>query len=220
MSYCPSFKFGLNWLFFPCCHTYCCIRLKTLFSWQCSYKAWGSLLGQQLSERNVIVACIDYRCFIFLQMLTYRTNSLCHMKFDYIIRISICIFIMSVGYPRIMISFYFFSVCSIDLIISYITNYTLRISTSSNKCLRSLKISAMMILATFSELWSMVMFYLMPMPCHLFCHDLDYCSPWGAYITTKALHVFLIVSPAFIDILFDSRFWKISGLKYPKGSFV
>lgn len=101
MSYCPSFKFGLNLLFFfPCCYTYCCIRLKTLFSWQCSYKAWGSLLGQQLSERNVIVACIDYRCFIFLQMLTYRINSLCHMKFDYIIRISICIFIMSVGYPH------------------------------------------------------------------------------------------------------------------------
>ncbi|XP_019165093.1 PREDICTED: probable isoprenylcysteine alpha-carbonyl methylesterase ICMEL1 isoform X4 [Ipomoea nil] len=28
-----------------------------------SYKAWGSLLGQQLSERGVIVACIDYRNF-------------------------------------------------------------------------------------------------------------------------------------------------------------
>uniref|UniRef100_A0A166ECG9 protein-S-isoprenylcysteine alpha-carbonyl methylesterase n=1 Tax=Daucus carota subsp. sativus TaxID=79200 RepID=A0A166ECG9_DAUCS len=27
------------------------------------YKAWGSLLGQQLSERDVIVACIDYRNF-------------------------------------------------------------------------------------------------------------------------------------------------------------
>ncbi|KAK6931432.1 hypothetical protein RJ641_003225, partial [Dillenia turbinata] len=29
----------------------------------CSYKAWGSLLGQQLSERDIIVACIDYRNF-------------------------------------------------------------------------------------------------------------------------------------------------------------
>ncbi|KAL3336655.1 hypothetical protein AABB24_029355 [Solanum stoloniferum] len=28
-----------------------------------SYKAWGSLLGQQLSERDIIVACIDYRNF-------------------------------------------------------------------------------------------------------------------------------------------------------------
>ncbi|KAG5016991.1 hypothetical protein JHK85_023127 [Glycine max] len=26
-----------------------------------SYKAWGSLLGQQLSDRDIIVACIDYR---------------------------------------------------------------------------------------------------------------------------------------------------------------
>uniref|UniRef100_K7L956 protein-S-isoprenylcysteine alpha-carbonyl methylesterase n=1 Tax=Glycine max TaxID=3847 RepID=K7L956_SOYBN len=25
------------------------------------YKAWGSLLGQQLSDRDIIVACIDYR---------------------------------------------------------------------------------------------------------------------------------------------------------------
>lgn len=34
-------------------HNFCC----------CSYKAWGSLLGQQLSERDIIVACIDYRNF-------------------------------------------------------------------------------------------------------------------------------------------------------------
>nr|GMC99301.1 putative isoprenylcysteine alpha-carbonyl methylesterase ICMEL1 [Ipomoea batatas] len=27
------------------------------------YKAWGSLLGRQLSERDIIVACIDYRNF-------------------------------------------------------------------------------------------------------------------------------------------------------------
>lgn len=37
--------------------------LSLSFCW-CSYKAWGSLLGQQLSERDIIVACIDYRwCF-------------------------------------------------------------------------------------------------------------------------------------------------------------
>ncbi|KAK4399895.1 Isoprenylcysteine alpha-carbonyl methylesterase ICME [Sesamum angolense] len=32
-------------------------------AWIIGYKAWGSLLGQQLSERDVIVACIDYRNF-------------------------------------------------------------------------------------------------------------------------------------------------------------
>ncbi|XP_031101229.1 isoprenylcysteine alpha-carbonyl methylesterase ICME-like isoform X1 [Ipomoea triloba] len=32
-------------------------------AWIIGYKAWGSLLGQQLSERGVIVACIDYRNF-------------------------------------------------------------------------------------------------------------------------------------------------------------
>lgn len=25
------------------------------------YKAWGSLLGMQLAERDIIVACLDYR---------------------------------------------------------------------------------------------------------------------------------------------------------------
>ncbi|XP_059655577.1 probable isoprenylcysteine alpha-carbonyl methylesterase ICMEL1 [Cornus florida] len=30
-------------------------------AWIIGYKAWGSLLGQQLSERDIIVACIDYR---------------------------------------------------------------------------------------------------------------------------------------------------------------
>ncbi|GAU40495.1 hypothetical protein TSUD_189760 [Trifolium subterraneum] len=29
-------------------------------AWIIGYKAWGSLLGQQLSERDIIVACIDY----------------------------------------------------------------------------------------------------------------------------------------------------------------
>ncbi|EEF47622.1 probable isoprenylcysteine alpha-carbonyl methylesterase ICMEL1 isoform X2 [Ricinus communis] len=32
-------------------------------AWIIGYKAWGSLLGKQLSERDIIVACIDYRNF-------------------------------------------------------------------------------------------------------------------------------------------------------------
>lgn len=32
-------------------------------AWIIGYKAWGSLLGQQLSDCDVIVACIDYRNF-------------------------------------------------------------------------------------------------------------------------------------------------------------
>ncbi|XP_044468540.1 isoprenylcysteine alpha-carbonyl methylesterase ICME-like isoform X2 [Mangifera indica] len=32
-------------------------------AWIIGYKAWGSLLGRQLAERNIIVACIDYRNF-------------------------------------------------------------------------------------------------------------------------------------------------------------
>ncbi|XP_073301374.1 probable isoprenylcysteine alpha-carbonyl methylesterase ICMEL2 [Primulina huaijiensis] len=32
-------------------------------AWVIGYKAWGSLLGVQLSERDVIVVCIDYRNF-------------------------------------------------------------------------------------------------------------------------------------------------------------
>ncbi|XP_043717404.1 probable isoprenylcysteine alpha-carbonyl methylesterase ICMEL1 isoform X2 [Telopea speciosissima] len=32
-------------------------------AWIIGYKAWGSLLGQQLAEREIIVACIDYRNF-------------------------------------------------------------------------------------------------------------------------------------------------------------
>ncbi|ESW28380.1 hypothetical protein PHAVU_003G282000 [Phaseolus vulgaris] len=32
-------------------------------AWIIGYKAWGTLLGQQLSERDIIVACIDYRNF-------------------------------------------------------------------------------------------------------------------------------------------------------------
>ncbi|KAF6169003.1 hypothetical protein GIB67_038500 [Kingdonia uniflora] len=32
-------------------------------AWIIGYKAWGALLGQRLAERDVIVACIDYRNF-------------------------------------------------------------------------------------------------------------------------------------------------------------
>ncbi|WOK98668.1 putative isoprenylcysteine alpha-carbonyl methylesterase ICME [Canna indica] len=32
-------------------------------AWIIGYKAWGSLLGKRLAERDVIVACIDYRNF-------------------------------------------------------------------------------------------------------------------------------------------------------------
>ncbi|CAH9102172.1 unnamed protein product [Cuscuta epithymum] len=32
-------------------------------AWIIGYKAWGSLLGKQLSEREIIVACLDYRNF-------------------------------------------------------------------------------------------------------------------------------------------------------------
>uniref|UniRef100_A0A6N2LHU8 protein-S-isoprenylcysteine alpha-carbonyl methylesterase n=1 Tax=Salix viminalis TaxID=40686 RepID=A0A6N2LHU8_SALVM len=32
-------------------------------AWIIGYKAWGCLLGQQLAERDIIVACIDYRNF-------------------------------------------------------------------------------------------------------------------------------------------------------------
>ncbi|KAE8654471.1 putative isoprenylcysteine alpha-carbonyl methylesterase ICMEL2 [Hibiscus syriacus] len=32
-------------------------------AWIIGYKVWGSLLGQQLSESDIIVACIDYRNF-------------------------------------------------------------------------------------------------------------------------------------------------------------
>ncbi|PIA63444.1 hypothetical protein AQUCO_00201054v1 [Aquilegia coerulea] len=32
-------------------------------AWIIGYKAWGSLLGRRLAERDVIVACIDYRNF-------------------------------------------------------------------------------------------------------------------------------------------------------------
>lgn len=32
-------------------------------AWIIGYKAWGSLLGKQLAERDIIVACFDYRNF-------------------------------------------------------------------------------------------------------------------------------------------------------------
>ncbi|KAG8382960.1 hypothetical protein BUALT_Bualt05G0134300 [Buddleja alternifolia] len=36
-------------------------------AWIIGYKAWGSLLGLQLSERDIIVACIDYRIYLMGQ---------------------------------------------------------------------------------------------------------------------------------------------------------
>ncbi|XP_034228191.1 probable isoprenylcysteine alpha-carbonyl methylesterase ICMEL1 isoform X2 [Prunus dulcis] len=48
-----DYKISCPWLLFIFTHA-------RIYS---SYKAWGSLLGQQLSERDIIVACIDYRNF-------------------------------------------------------------------------------------------------------------------------------------------------------------
>ncbi|KAF5745309.1 Alpha/beta-Hydrolases superfamily protein [Tripterygium wilfordii] len=39
------------------------IAFVTGGAWIIGYKAWGTLLGHQLSERGIIVACIDYRNF-------------------------------------------------------------------------------------------------------------------------------------------------------------
>lgn len=39
------------------------IAVITGGAWIIGYKAWGSLLGKQLSEGGIIVACIDYRNF-------------------------------------------------------------------------------------------------------------------------------------------------------------
>ncbi|KAE8023032.1 hypothetical protein FH972_008784 [Carpinus fangiana] len=39
------------------------IAIITGGAWIIGYKAWGCLLGLQLSERDIIVACIDYRNF-------------------------------------------------------------------------------------------------------------------------------------------------------------
>lgn len=36
----------------------CCLKILGVYN---RYKAWGSLLAQQLVERDIIVACIDYR---------------------------------------------------------------------------------------------------------------------------------------------------------------
>ncbi|XP_031383959.1 probable isoprenylcysteine alpha-carbonyl methylesterase ICMEL2 isoform X2 [Punica granatum] len=36
-------------------------------AWIIGYKAWGSLLGQQLTEKGIIVACIDYRIYVMGQ---------------------------------------------------------------------------------------------------------------------------------------------------------
>jgi prenylcysteine alpha-carboxyl methylesterase len=33
-------------------------------AWIIGHRAWGSLLGQQLAAHDIIVASLDYRCFI------------------------------------------------------------------------------------------------------------------------------------------------------------
>lgn len=39
----------------------CLIASIIRFLFWFSYKAWGSLLGRRLAERDILVACIDYR---------------------------------------------------------------------------------------------------------------------------------------------------------------
>jgi hypothetical protein len=39
------------------------------------YKAWGSLLGQQLAERDILVACLDYR-YLFADSFFLFFNSI------------------------------------------------------------------------------------------------------------------------------------------------
>lgn len=56
---CGYFSLWLLWLYDVWCK---------LSNWEeCGrYKAWGTLLAHQLVDRNIIVACVDYRCFYFL----------------------------------------------------------------------------------------------------------------------------------------------------------
>ncbi|KAL8137725.1 hypothetical protein V2J09_003726 [Rumex salicifolius] len=39
-------------------------------AWIIGYKAWGSLLGRHLCERDIIVACIDYRWCVSIQLFS------------------------------------------------------------------------------------------------------------------------------------------------------
>jgi hypothetical protein len=39
------------------------------------YKAWGSLLAQELLDCDIIVTCIDYRCcLVYLKFCYYGSN--------------------------------------------------------------------------------------------------------------------------------------------------
>ncbi|KAH1192937.1 putative isoprenylcysteine alpha-carbonyl methylesterase ICMEL1 [Glycine max] len=44
-------------------------------AWIIGYKAWGSLLGLQLAERGIIVACIDYRIYLMGQSADAHISS-------------------------------------------------------------------------------------------------------------------------------------------------
>ena len=57
-----------------CMQAYLFSTSSEAFCW-CSYKAWGCLLGKQLSERDIIVACIDYRWYDFTSSINYCIHS-------------------------------------------------------------------------------------------------------------------------------------------------
>lgn len=65
-------KFSI-WQYSPLLHL-CSLHFLTDNVSYCRYKAWGSLLGQQLSERDVLVACIDYRSAFNLINITILTK--------------------------------------------------------------------------------------------------------------------------------------------------
>uniref|UniRef100_A0A1D1Y103 protein-S-isoprenylcysteine alpha-carbonyl methylesterase n=1 Tax=Anthurium amnicola TaxID=1678845 RepID=A0A1D1Y103_9ARAE len=46
-----------------CCGPKPVVAFVTGGAWIIGYKAWGALLGKRLAERDIIVACIDYRNF-------------------------------------------------------------------------------------------------------------------------------------------------------------
>ncbi|RDY02363.1 Isoprenylcysteine alpha-carbonyl methylesterase ICME, partial [Mucuna pruriens] len=49
-------------------------------AWIIGYKAWGSLLGLQLAERGIIVACIDYRVYLMGQSAGAHISSCALME--------------------------------------------------------------------------------------------------------------------------------------------
>ncbi|XP_035539944.1 probable isoprenylcysteine alpha-carbonyl methylesterase ICMEL1 [Juglans regia] len=59
------------------------IAFVTGGAWIIGFKAWGCLLGQQLSERDIIVACIDYRNFPQVTMSDMVTDASQGISFVY-----------------------------------------------------------------------------------------------------------------------------------------